>query len=236
MTFDLCVPAHNEAEIIQESLERIAKALEESEISEWRIVVSDSASTDNTHEIVQSLQHPKIHTVRLEEKGKGRAIVEASRYSESHHFGFIDADLSADPSELVVLLAILLTDQADIVIGSRLLNTDIVKRGAMRSASSYAFNGFRRTILGIKVADSQCGLKVMNAKAREILRSCVETGWFLDIEFLAKAERANLRIVEVPVHWNENTFEGRQSKLRVLRDGIGAIAAMIRIRQSLKDT
>ena len=89
-------------------------------------------------------------------------------------------------------------------------------------------------ILGIKVVDSQCGLKVMNASARDVLRTCIETGWFLDLEFLAIAERAGLRIKELPVHWNEEVYDGRQSKLRIIRDGFGAVSAMIRIRRNLK--
>ncbi len=233
MTFDLCVPAHNEAEIIEESLRRICAELEKSEVNEWRIYVSDNASTDETHAIVEAFNHPRVLVLRTEEKGKGAAITAAAQESTGAHFGFIDADLSAHPENIHPLFRLVLEDEADIVIGSRLLNTELVQRSALRSLSSQAFNALRHTMLGIKVADSQCGLKLMNAKGRDVLRRCTETGWFLDMEFLARAERAGLRIAEVPVSWNEYAFGDRPSKLKVVRDGMGAVQAMRRIRKQL---
>ena len=235
MTFDLCIPAHNESEVIEETLNRVIDVLKESRLEGWSVVVSDNASSDNTGDIVRTYAHPKVSVIQTEKKGKGSAIVLAAHKSDSHHFGFIDADLSADPRDILQLLELILNDEADIVIGSRLLDVHMVRRGPLRSASSQAFNAIRHVLLGIKVADSQCGLKVMNATARDLLRTCNETGWFLDLEFLAKAERSGLRIRELPVHWNEEVYGGRQSKLRVIRDGFGAINAMIRIRRNLRN-
>jgi glycosyltransferase involved in cell wall biosynthesis len=233
MTFDLCVPAYNEAPILGDSLARIRTCLESGTIGNWRVIVSDNASTDGTADVVTALQNPKIVVVRTEQKGKGCAIVYAASISQADIFGFIDADLSADPDNIEALVSVLVAGDADIVVGSRLLNTTVVDRGLLRSASSRVFNILRRALIGVQVQDSQCGLKIMNSKARDILRTCTETGWFLDIEFLAKAERAGLRIREVPVHWKEETFLGRESKLRVIHDGIGAVIAMLRIRKNL---
>lgn len=233
MTFDLCVPAYNEAKIIKESLMQICGALAGTKDAEWNVIVADNASSDGTGDIVRLFPDPRVSWMRVEKKGKGIAIIEAARRSTSDFFGFIDADLSANPYDIIPMLTAVSNDEADIVVGSRLLDTQFVQRSILRSASSTLFNWFRRAFLGVNVVDSQCGLKVMNARAREILRSCMEIGWFLDIEFLAKAERAGLRIREVPVHWNEQQFKGRVSKLRILRDGFGALGAMARIRRHL---
>ena len=237
MMLELCIPAYNEAAIIREAVSRVAEALESAGIREWRIVVVDNASTDDTSEQVRALAHPRISVLRIEEKGKGAALRAAARVREDAdartRFGFIDADLSADPADIALLLAPLARDEADVVIGSRLLDAALVRRGFLRSVSSRLFNAFRRALLGIRVVDSQCGLKVMNAEGRAVLRSCSEPGWFLDLEFLAKAERAGLRIRELPVHWDESRFKERSSKLRVFRDGLGALSAMRRIRARL---
>ena len=234
MTFDLCIPALNESGIIEETLTRVTGILEGSRLNSWTVVVSDNGSSDATGDKVRSYPHSQVFLIQTDKKGKGAAIVAAAHKSNSHHFGFIDADLSADPRDILQLLEPILNDEADIVIGSRLLDVHTVSRGSFRSATSHIFNVIRRVILGIKVVDSQCGLKVMNASARDVLRTCIETGWFLDLEFLAKAERAGLRIKELPVHWNEEVYDGRQSKLRIIRDGFGAVSAMIRIRRNLK--
>ena len=148
----------------------------------------------------------------VSEHGKGAALVCAARASEAPLFVFIDADL---------------------VIGSRLISAEGINRSALRTFSSLVFNLLRRLILGISVADTQCGLKLMNERGRDILRECEETGWFVDMELLAKAERAGLVIIELPVAWEEFRYKGRVAKLNVVRDGIGAIGAMVRIRNRL---
>jgi glycosyltransferase involved in cell wall biosynthesis len=235
MDFELCIPAYNEAAIIRESVTRVAEALERAGVQRWRISVADNASTDGTGTQVRALSHPRVSVLEVAMRGKGAAILAAARVRvrANARFGFIDADLSADPADLALLLGYLDRDDADVVIGSRLLDVALVRRGALRSLSSRLFNLLRRALLGIKVVDSQCGLKVMNARGRKVLGSCTETGWFLDLEFLARCERAGLRIQEVPVHWDEERFAGRGSKLRVLRDGVAAVAAMQRIRARL---
>ena len=235
MTFDLCIPAFNESEIIERTLNRVTEVLTDSRLEGWTVVVSDNGSSDSTGERVREYPHPQVTLIQTQVKGKGAAILAAAHNTTSQHFGFIDADLSADPQDILQLLEPILNDEADVVIGSRLLDARMVRRGPLRSASSHIFNGMRRVLLGIKVVDSQCGLKVMNANAREVLGTCEETGWFLDLEFLAKAERAGLRILELPVHWNEEEYSGRSSKLRIIRDGFGAVTAMIRIRKNLKN-
>jgi hypothetical protein len=123
---------------------------------------------------------------------------------------------------------------ADIVIGSRLIDTSLVQRNFLRSLSSSLFNLVRHLILGIDVVDSQCGLKVMNARGRELLAQCTETGWFLDLEFLRRAELAGLTVKELPVHWNEYRFPHRKPKLRMMSDGWRVLPAMLRIRRLLK--
>lgn len=235
MTFELCVPAHNEAAIIRESLEKLRDTLGGTGLT-WSIVVADNASTDGTSEAVVAFADERVRSLYIGQKGKGAALVRSAKESTADLFGFIDADLSADPADIPTLLAPLMSGDADVVVGSRLLDTRQVHRGVLRSASSRIFNAARRALLGIRVVDSQCGLKVMNRRARELLASCVETGWFLDLEFLARAERAGLRVQELPVRWEEDRFPGRKSKLRVVRDGIGALRAMVRIRARLFKT
>lgn len=235
MTLDLCVPAYNEASIIKESLGRICNALTPSTYT-WRILVVDNGSDDETTHAASSYEDLRVSVIRIEQKGKGVAIIEAAQRSESDYFGFIDADLSASPHDIQTLLDLVSEDGTDIVIGSRLMDTSLVKRGVLRSLSSQVFNVCRRTLLGIDVTDSQCGLKIMNDRGRDVMRGCIESGWFLDMEFLARAEKAGLRIKEVPVRWNESEFIGRKSRLRLMRDGFGALSAMMRIRNRLVST
>jgi glycosyltransferase involved in cell wall biosynthesis len=149
-------------------------------------------------------------------------------------FGFIDADLSADPDAIPAMVNRILENQADIVIASRLLVTKTTNRSWLRTLSSKLFNFFADLALNLKVQDAQCGLKIMNEKGLEILKSCKEDGWFLDIEFLAKARQDKLRIVEIPVPWIEFRYPERKSQIRHLKDGLGAFRAIRRIKKNIR--
>ena len=122
----------------------------------------------------------------------------------------------------------------DIVIGSRFLDETKVKRSYLRTVSSKLFNFVARIILPIRVKDAQCGLKCMNIKGKAVLIACKETTWFLDLELIAQATSARLVIEELPIEWEEFYYVHRASKLRVVRDGLHALIAMMRIRQTLK--
>lgn len=247
MTFDLCVPARNEGATIQDALRRLVKSLEDLGI-DWQITVAINGTTDDTLQRVEEFKiqnsKSKIQTLSCPEAGKGAAIRFAAQNSQADIFGFIDADLSADP-DMISPMVRKITDgqatvarerrgQADIVIGSRLADNRTTNRSWPRTLSSQFFNLMSRLILGLKVKDAQCGLKVMNSRAKAILVNCQEKGWFLDIEFLARIAQDGFRVVEVPVPWIEFRYAMRQSQISMFKDGLGAMVAMWRIRRRLK--
>ena len=226
----MCIPAWNEERIIAESAAAVRDALKKIR-PDCRVVVAVNGSTDRTAECARKVNGISVLTIPT--RGKGAAVVAAARASFADIFGFIDADLSTPPSSIRELFLLVQNDACDIAIGSRLIDKSTVRRGILRTLTSEVFNVLRRGLIGIKVLDTQCGLKLMNERGREILAGCEEKGWFFDIEFLARAEKSGLRIREVPVPWNEYHYPGRKAKLRILRDGIESIRAMIRIRGRL---
>jgi glycosyltransferase involved in cell wall biosynthesis len=227
MRIEVYIPARNEEAIIAESVEAIARVLHP---IHGRVLVIDSASSDET---AARATDAGATVLEVRVPGKGAAVIAAARDSDADIFAFADADLSADPDDIPAFIRHVESGAFDIVIGSRLIDTNIVQRSMVRTSTSLLFNMLRRWLLGIRAMDTQCGLKVMNRKGRAMLAQCIETGWFFDMEFLARAERAGLKILETPVHWDEHRFKGRKSKLSLVRDGFGAIAAMIRIRRRL---
>ena len=231
MDFEICIPAYNEESIIAEAARTVVDLLR-THGKRAIVTVVDSASTDKTAERARAVTGVSVLPVSI--RGKGAAVVAAANSARAPFFGFIDADLSADPADIIELLAILERNDADVVIGSRLIDTSIIQRGIIRTVLSRGFNMVRRWLVGIDMHDTQCGLKLMNVRGREQLAMCKETGWFFDMEFLVRAERRGLRIQEVPVHWDEARFPARASKLSHVRDSIGAVAAMMRIRRHLR--
>jgi putative flippase GtrA len=75
-------------------------------------------------------------------------------------------------------------------------------RGAKREFISRTYNLILRGSLQARFSDAQCGFKAIRRDVAQALLPLVEdTGWFFDTEMLVLAERAGLRIHEVPVDW-----------------------------------
>ena len=231
MSIEICIPAFNEAPVIAESARAVVQAFRTAK-KDVVVTVADNASTDRTADIAKGIEGVSVLTVPI--RGKGAAVIAVARHSNADFFGFIDADLSADPADIIPILSLVERGDCDIAIGSRLTDVTKVQRGMVRTLSSRMFNILRKAIVGVdSVEDTQCGLKVMNERGRHILALCAETGWFFDMEFLARAERAGLRLREVPIRWDEHRFPERISKLHYVRDSIESVRAMFRIRRAI---
>ena len=235
MKINLCIPAYNEAPILEETLQTVCAALPRDADLAWHIIVVDNASTDGTADVVRALALPEVSVLTIPTRGKGAAIVagaHAAHAADADIFGFIDADLSAHPRHIAELLAAV-AGGSDLAVGSRLHAASRVDRNKLRTLSSVIFNRIRKSILHIRVADTQCGLKFANRRGYVLLMRCVEHGWFFDIEWLAQAEAGQLSIQEIPISWEEHYFPNRKSKLKLVRDTCSALATLARIRYRL---
>ena len=125
----------------------------------------------------------------------------------------MDVDLSTDLNALFPLLAPLLSGHSDVAIGTRLARGARVVRGPRREVISRCYNLLLHATLGTGFSDAQCGFKAIRADAaRELLPLTADDGWFFDTELLVLAERAGLRIHEVPVDW----IDDPDSRVKVL--------------------
>jgi glycosyltransferase involved in cell wall biosynthesis len=201
---DVVVPVYNEEEALRRSIERLHRFLTREFPFRWRIVVADNASTDATPRIARSLEFelPGVETMRLERKGRGRALRAAWSASEARVVCYMDVDLSTDLRALLPLVAPLLSGHSDLAIGSRLAPGARVKRGPKREVISRAYNHLLRAVLRARFSDAQCGFKAARAEVvAELLPDVRDDGWFFDTELLILAQRRGLRIHEVPVDW-----------------------------------
>jgi glycosyltransferase involved in cell wall biosynthesis len=201
---DVVVPVHNEQASLERSIRRLHAYLTESFPLAWRITIADSGSTDETWAIACRLATtlPGLRLVRVNQKGRGRALRTAWESSEAAVLAYMDADLSTDLDALPSLLAPLLSGDSDLAIGSRLIAGARVRRGPKREVLSRGYNLLLRITLHSRVSDAQCGFKAVRAEVARALLPLVESdGWFFDTELLMLAERNRLRIHEVPVDW-----------------------------------
>ncbi|ORV08379.1 dolichyl-phosphate beta-glucosyltransferase [Mycobacterium celatum] len=201
---DIVVPVYNEQAALADSIHRLHEHLTRDFPFTFRITIADNASVDATPLIAEALagELAEVRAIRLEQKGRGRALHVVWEESDAPVLAYMDVDLSTDLAALAPLVAPLISGHSDLAIGTRLDHGSRVVRGAKREAISRCYNLILRSTLAARFSDAQCGFKAIRSDvARRLLPYVRDTGWFFDTELLVLAERSGLRIHEVPVDW-----------------------------------
>jgi glycosyltransferase involved in cell wall biosynthesis len=225
---DVVVPVYNEQAVLSDSVHRLYRHLREDFPFAFRITIADNASTDATPEVAAELaaELPEVRTVRLEQKGRGRALHAVWSTSDAPVLAYMDVDLSTDLAALAPLVAPLVSGHSDLAIGTRLGRGSRVVRGAKREVISRCYNLILRSTLAAKFSDAQCGFKAIRADvASELLPYVEDTGWFFDTELLVLAERSGLRIHEVPVDW----IDDPDSRVEVVSTALADLKGIARL-------
>jgi glycosyltransferase involved in cell wall biosynthesis len=226
---DIVIPVYNEEAALESSVRRVCASAEEALPVGWRVTIADNASMDSTQSIGERLagEIEAVRYLRLDQKGRGRALRTAWLSSESVVLVYMDVDLSTDLRALLPLVAPLLTGHSAIAIGSRLKRGARVARGPKREYISRIYNRLLRVSLRVGFSDAQCGFKAIRRDvACQMLPSVADQGWFFDTELLVLAERLGLRIYEVPVDWTDDL----DSRVHVVDTAMKDLQGMWRIR------
>jgi putative flippase GtrA len=229
---DVVVPVHNEEIDLEPCVRRLHAYLGDHVPYRFRITIADNASTDSTAEVAGRLTRelPGVAAVHLPDKGRGRALKFVWTHSDAAVLAYMDVDLSTDLGALLPLVAPLISGHSDLAIGSRLARGSRVVRGAKREFISRGYNLILRGTLSARFSDAQCGFKAIRADVAERLLPMVEdTGWFFDTEMLVLAERAGLRIHEVPVDWVDDP----DSRVDIVSTAVADLKGIVRLLRAL---
>lgn len=242
-TLSLVIPAFNEEERLPALLDALAEsagsAVAAAGYELLESVIVDDGSDDRTATILadRAAAQPGLAPVlgAGENRGKGAAIAAGVERARGSLVLLADADLSTPLDELPKLAGALAAG-ADLAIGSRAVPGAIVERGPVhRKLLGWGFNGTVRALTGLPIRDTQCGFKLLPAEvARQLLTGLTCPGFAFDVELLMRAQRAGLRIAEVPVtyvHDPRSRVEVVAASYRMLRD-VGSIAYRYRLRRS----
>jgi putative flippase GtrA len=222
------VPVYNEAHVLPASIRRLHEYLHEHVPVPARIIIANNASTDHTAQVARALAAdlPGVQLLDLSEKGRGRALRAAWSESPAQVLCYMDVDLSTDLRALLPLVAPLLSGHSDLAIGTRLAPDSHVERGLRRELISRTYNRLLRYSLGARFSDAQCGFKAIRADAaRQLLPQVRDQAWFFDTELLVLAQRAGLRIHEVPVDW----IDDPDSRVDVVRTAVDDLKGIVRL-------
>ncbi|MEU5404790.1 bifunctional glycosyltransferase family 2/GtrA family protein [Nocardia asteroides] len=201
---DVVIPVYNEETDLGLCVRRLHTYLRDGFPFTARITIADNASTDATLAVARLLadELDGVRVLHLDAKGRGRALRAAWAGSDATVVAYMDVDLSTDLNALLPLVAPLVSGHSDLAIGTRLDAAARVVRGPKREIISRCYNLLLKTTLRAHFSDAQCGFKAVRGDvARELLPLVRDGEWFFDTELLVLAERAGLRIHEVPVDW-----------------------------------
>jgi len=211
MTFDVTIPVLNEEETLDRQIRILHRFLMQHYPTpdQWRIVIADNGSTDNTAHIALALGDdlPEVRLVRVPEKGVGLALKTSWTQSAADMVGYMDLDLATDLSHFIQAYNAIDTEGFDLVYASRLhRKSRVVGRSLKREVTSRAFNTILQNYLGTRFSDGMCGFKWLKRQHVKALMDggAVSNGWFFSTELLAVAEWNGLNVCELPVKWTDD--------------------------------
>jgi len=199
------VPAFNEQESVTQVIQEI-RAFDR----DFEIVVVDDGSTDGTAAAAAGLG---AHVVRLPfNLGIGGAVQTGFRYAFENGFHIavrVDGDGQHDPAQLAALLAPVLSDEADIVVGSRFASGGGYRSSRSRRIGISILAMTLSAIVGRRVTDPTSGFQVTNRRAIALFAAFYPHD-YPEVEATVLAAKAGLRRAEVPVEMRERAA-GRSS-------------------------
>lgn len=241
-TLSLVIPAYNEQERLPALLETLASdadsAASAAGLRLLEVVIVDDGSTDRTREMLEAAaaDNPRLNPVLdfAENRGKGAAFAAGVARAQGRYALLADVDLSTPLTELGKLTAAIEAG-ADIAIGSRAVPGAVVERGPLhRKVLGHSFNGAVRVLTGLDLRDTQNGFKLFPTDvARQLTARQACPGFAFDVELLMRADRAGLRIAEVPivyVHDPRSSVRVGSAGMRMLKD-VSGLAYRIRLRE-----
>jgi dolichol-phosphate mannosyltransferase len=226
-TLSVVIPCYNEVNTLAACLDRVLGI--QHETLRLEVIVVDDASTDGSAAIAESLAslHPGIILLRHStNQGKGAALRTGIRHATGDIVAIQDADLEYNPRDLTRMMAPILFDEADVVLGTRFATS-----GAHRVLYFWHYLGNRfLTLLSnmftdLNITDMECCYKVFK---REIIQGIEihESRFGIEPELVAKVAQMRVRIYEMGVSYAGRTYA--EGKKIGVRDGFRALYCILR--------
>jgi dolichol-phosphate mannosyltransferase len=194
LALSLVIPAYNEEAVIRQAIDEADRSLADW-CHDYEILVVDDGSSDGTADAVMDAARNRTR-VRLlrhgQNLGYGAALGTGFKAARFDRVAFTDADRQFDLGDLATLTP--LTDQYSLAVGYRLQRQD----NWQRRLYSRGYNLLARSLLGTRVRDCDCALKVFRKDALANLLPQTQ-GFFVNTEMLTRARQLGYGVVEVGV-------------------------------------
>ena len=222
MLISIIIPCFNEKKYIEEIVKRI---LNQNNISK-EIIIVDDGSTDGTTEILKKNIETKVHKIIYLKKnfGKGNAIKEAIKFVNGQIILIQDADLEYNPKDYNKMIAPFISNNADVVYGSRFTSND--NRRIIYFANTIAnkiLTFFLNCLLNLNFTDVETGYKAFKTElVKKIYLN--EKGFGFEIEITMKLSKIKAIFYEVGISYSGRSIsEGKKIRIKHFFEAIYCI-------------
>ena len=225
------LPAYNESEFIESALERLDSAVN-SHGFRYEVVVVDDGSVDDTRLRVlkYAARNGHVRVIGYDRNvGKGFAVKTGFWKAAGGAVVFVDSDLDLGLDIGQIRRYVEALKNSDIVVGSKWHPSSVVKMPFVRRLLSRGFNLLVRLLTGIRVSDTQTGIKAVRQESlSEVFRSLSVKRYAFDVELLVFAKVFGLKVAELPVKLEIDRLFSFKEAWRMFVDLLG-IAYRLRI-------
>jgi len=217
MELSVLIPVYNEESSVRELLQRVLAVPCDKEL-----VVVDDCSTDNTWDVLSTIDDPRVRVFRHEvNQGKGTAIRTALTHATGDWVIIQDADLEYDPNDYPRLLELVQSGKAQVVYGVR----DLERQKTLFRLGNKLLTWVTNVLYGSHLSDMETCYKLM---PREVMLNLnlEATRFQIEPEITAKLLRRGITIHEVPIWYHPR----EEKKLSAWRDGLPALWTLLKYR------
>jgi len=223
-SLSVVVPAYNEENAIDAIIARLLAqraSLAAAGVTEYEVLVVDDGSRDRTAERVAA--HPEVRLVRhARNQGYGAALKTGFAAARGAWLAFLDADGTYPPEQLADLYRAARKDDADLVVGSRMMGA-ASEMPVVRRVGNAIFATLLTLVARRRVSDSASGMRVFRKAVLPALYPLPDGLNFTPV-MSVRALYEGLEVVEAPIPYRERVG---QSKLSVAKDGLRFLRSIV---------
>lgn len=226
------IPIHDEEAILTAAILELRENAQALGVS-YEIVLAENGSSDGTLRVADKLcaRFPEVRYFSLAEPNYGAALREGIERARGELVICEEIDL-CDADFHRRALAMLDADEADLVIGSKLLPGAEDARPRTRHAASLLYSSMLRLTLGFRGTDTH-GLKALRREALlPVSRACLVDRDVFASELVLRAQRGGLRVVEIPVR----VMEKRVPSINLVSRVPGVVSRVARLWWALRES
>jgi glycosyltransferase involved in cell wall biosynthesis len=231
----LVLACYNEAEHLEQSFAEIRDTLEQARFT-FEILFVDDVSRDRTREILARLvaDNPQLQLRTLlheRNRGRGATVTDGFRAARGAVAGYIDVDLEVH-SRYIPSLVRAIDRGADVATLRRIYAFQLGSLDRYFMSRGYSY--LVRRMLGVNFADTETGYKFFRRdKVLPLLDEIQDTGWFWDTEFMVRAARRGLTMVEIPGAYIRR--KDKTSTVNGMRDSLRYFRQLVQFRRRLRE-